>query len=53
MFAGRRALYRAGRARATTTLYRARFAGFAGKEEAQAACAYLVKKKFACYAIAE
>jgi D-alanyl-D-alanine carboxypeptidase len=35
------------------TLYRARFAGFAGKEEAQAACAFLVKKKFACYAIAE
>jgi D-alanyl-D-alanine carboxypeptidase len=35
------------------TLYRARFAGFAGKAEAQAACAYLVKRKFACYAIAE
>jgi D-alanyl-D-alanine carboxypeptidase len=35
------------------TLYRARFAGFAGKEEAQAACAFLVKRKFACYAIAE
>jgi D-alanyl-D-alanine carboxypeptidase len=35
------------------TLYRARFAGFAGKDEAQAACAFLVKKKFACYAIAE
>ncbi|HET7716281.1 MAG TPA: D-alanyl-D-alanine carboxypeptidase family protein [Bauldia sp.] len=35
------------------TLYRARFVGFAGKEEAQAACAYLVKRKFACYAIAE
>jgi D-alanyl-D-alanine carboxypeptidase len=35
------------------TLYRARFAGFSGKEEAQAACAFLVKKKFACYAIAE
>ncbi len=35
------------------TLYRARFAGFSGKEEAQAACAFLVKQKFACYAIAE
>ncbi len=35
------------------TLYRARFAGFEGKEEAQAACAFLVKQKFACYAIAE
>jgi len=34
-------------------LYRARFAGFAGKDEAQAACAFLVKKKFACYAIAD
>jgi D-alanyl-D-alanine carboxypeptidase len=39
--------------KASTTLYRARFAGFAGKAEAQAACAYLTKKKFACYAIAE
>ena len=37
----------------TETLYRARFAGFDGKEEAQAACAFLVKKKFACYAVAE
>jgi cell division septation protein DedD len=35
------------------TLYRARFGGFANKADAQAACAYLVKKKFACYAIAE
>jgi hypothetical protein len=35
------------------TLYRARFGGFAGQDEAQAACAFLVKKKFACYAIAE
>jgi D-alanyl-D-alanine carboxypeptidase len=35
------------------TLYRARFAGFTGKDEAQAACAHLVKQKFACYAIAE
>ncbi len=34
------------------TLYRARFGGFAGRDEAQAACAFLVKKKFACYAIA-
>jgi hypothetical protein len=29
------------------TLYRARFAGFADKDEAQAACAFLVKQKFA------
>jgi len=35
------------------TLYRARFMGFADKSEAQAACAVLVKQKFACYAIAE
>ncbi|SDB12323.1 D-alanyl-D-alanine carboxypeptidase [Bauldia litoralis] len=35
------------------TLYRARFAGFAGKSEARAACAYLTKQKFACYAISE
>ena len=35
------------------TLYRARFGGFAGRDEAQAACAFLVKKKFACYAVAE
>lgn len=33
------------------TLYRARFAGFAGKEEARAACAQLSKKKFACLAL--
>jgi len=37
----------------STTLYRARFAGFASKQEAWAACAYLTKQKFACYAIAE
>ncbi len=37
----------------STTLYRARFTGFAGKAEAQAACAYLTKRNFACYAIAE
>ncbi len=35
------------------TLYRARFAGFAGKEQAQAACEFLVRQKFACYAIAD
>lgn len=35
------------------TLYRARIAGFAGKDEAQAACEFLVKQKFACYAVAE
>lgn len=33
------------------TLYRARFAGFEGKSEARAACAKLVKKKFACLAL--
>ena len=37
----------------SVTLYRARFAGFAGKSEARAACAFLTKQKFACYAIAE
>ncbi|MCB1502555.1 MAG: D-alanyl-D-alanine carboxypeptidase [Bauldia sp.] len=35
------------------TLYRARFMGFADKSEALAACAFLVKQKFACYAVAE
>ncbi len=40
-------------AKGSLTLYRARFAGFAGKDEAMAACAYLTKQKFACYAIAE
>ena len=39
--------------RGSETLYRARFAGFAGKDEAQAACEFLVKQKFACYAIAD
>jgi D-alanyl-D-alanine carboxypeptidase len=39
--------------RGAETLYRARFAGFDDKEEAQAACAFLVKQKFACYAVAE
>ncbi len=33
------------------TLYRARFAGFAGKEDARAACAHLTKKEFACLAL--
>lgn len=37
----------------STTLYRARFAGFAGKSEAKAACAHLTRQQFACYAIAE
>lgn len=37
----------------STTLYRARFGGFADKYEARAACAHLTTKKFACYAIAE
>jgi len=33
------------------TLYRARFGGFADKETARAACAYLTKKNFNCLAI--
>ncbi len=33
------------------TLYRARFAGFAGKEEARATCAKLKRKDFACLAV--
>jgi hypothetical protein len=33
------------------TLYRARFAGFSGKDEARAACAQLTKKDFACLAL--
>ena len=37
----------------STTLYRARFAGFAGKEQARAACAYLAKRDFSCLAISE
>jgi D-alanyl-D-alanine carboxypeptidase len=35
-----------------TTLYRARFAGFADKEEARAMCARLKRKDFSCLAIA-
>ncbi len=35
-----------------TTLYRARFAGFAGKDEARAACAKLKSKDFSCLAVA-
>ncbi len=35
-----------------TTLYRARFAGFADKDEARAACAQLKRKDFACLAVA-
>jgi D-alanyl-D-alanine carboxypeptidase len=35
------------------TLYRARFAGFAGKDEARAACAQLTKQKFACLALSD
>ena len=35
------------------TLYRARFGGFSDKSEARAACAYLTKHKFACYAISD
>jgi D-alanyl-D-alanine carboxypeptidase len=33
------------------TLYRARFAGFAGKDEARATCAKLKSKSFACLAV--
>jgi D-alanyl-D-alanine carboxypeptidase len=33
------------------TIYRARFAGFASKQAARAACSYLVKHKFACLAV--
>jgi hypothetical protein len=36
----------------SSTLYRARFAGFASKEAARSACAYLTKQKFNCLAIA-
>jgi len=36
----------------SSTLYRARFAGFASKEAARNACAYLTKQKFNCLAIA-
>ena len=35
-----------------TTLYRARFAGFADKDSARAACDYLTRQKFNCLAIA-
>jgi D-alanyl-D-alanine carboxypeptidase len=35
------------------TLYRARFAGFADKDEARAACAQLTKQKFACLALSD
>jgi len=33
------------------TLYRARFAGFAGKDEARATCDKLKRKSFACLAV--
>jgi D-alanyl-D-alanine carboxypeptidase len=36
----------------STTLYRARFAGFASKDAARDACTYLVKQKFSCLAVA-
>ena len=35
------------------TLYRARFAGFASKNQARAACAYLSKRDFRCLAISD
>ena len=37
----------------STTLYRARFAGFPGKEEARRACALLTKQDFSCLAISD
>ncbi len=36
-----------------TTLYRARFAGFANKNQARAACAYLSRRDFDCLAISD
>jgi hypothetical protein len=36
-----------------TTLYRARFGGFASKEVARAACSYLSKRDFSCLAISD
>ncbi|MDR3494301.1 MAG: SPOR domain-containing protein [Ancalomicrobiaceae bacterium] len=33
----------------STTLYRARFAGFTGKSQAESACAALKRKEFACF----
>ncbi len=35
------------------TLYRARFAGFASKNKARAACAYLTRRDFKCLAISD
>lgn len=39
--------------RNSTTLYRARFAGFTSKDAARAACAYLSKRDFSCLALAD
>jgi D-alanyl-D-alanine carboxypeptidase len=39
--------------RGEVTLYRARFAGFVGKDQARAACAYLAKRDFQCLAISD
>ncbi len=36
-----------------STLYRARFAGFANQQAARAACAYLVKRHFECLALGD
>ena len=36
-----------------TKLYRARFAGFANKNEARAACAYLTRRDFQCLALSD
>ena len=37
----------------STTLYRARFAGFANKNQARKACAYLARRDFDCLAVSD
>jgi D-alanyl-D-alanine carboxypeptidase len=39
--------------RGDATLYRARFSGFASKDAARAACAYLAKQSFSCLAVSD
>jgi D-alanyl-D-alanine carboxypeptidase len=36
-----------------STLYRARFSGFASKDDARAACAFLAKQSFSCLAVSD
>ncbi len=36
-----------------STLYRARFSGFASKDDARAACTYLAKQSFSCLAVSD